>query len=486
MSRAFAWAFAAWATVMYALTFLHLQADFPYRSPWSDWSKATDEGWYGGGALHHFVFGHWYLPNAFNPAVAMPAWPVMLGGWFSVAGVGMAQARALTVLLYGASLLLLLILMREARCSWAVCTGAVLLIAANPFCYVFDRLAVLEPVTVFWWLLALWLAARTRSVWRAVLLGVLCVVLVWTKTTAVVMILSILYLLYASAKRQGRPWKWPAAVTCGTAAVVWATYFLAWVRPRYLRDFRFVFAINAYRIHTSIVPQMTYRMFRDGFWINAVLFPVGMLMLLAAAVWLRRLWREPLLTAAVIALATYMAFILYHGNFQPRYYLVAAWPMVLVVAMGVEEMWRRGSHALSMAVAGVLLATAVWMTVGTLRYVTHPQYGYRNMADAIARMMRAEGGSPVLLSSGGDDISLFTGVRAISQYQPNGMEALLTTYQPRWIAGWMSWDRPLLEQVAPYYDLQLVATFHVYDDEPFHQEFVVYRMTPKERISARR
>ena len=37
----------ALTTVFYLLGFMHLRADFPNRSPWNDWSKMTDEGWYG-------------------------------------------------------------------------------------------------------------------------------------------------------------------------------------------------------------------------------------------------------------------------------------------------------------------------------------------------------------------------------------------------------------------------------------------------------
>src|ERR1019366_5698264 len=72
------------AVVFYLLCFVHLRADFPHGTPWSDSSKITDEGWYGGGAIHHYVFGHWFLPGSFNTAVALPVWPVLLGMWFKM------------------------------------------------------------------------------------------------------------------------------------------------------------------------------------------------------------------------------------------------------------------------------------------------------------------------------------------------------------------------------------------------------------------
>ena len=129
------------SAVFYVVGFLHLRADFPNSSPWADWSKMTDEGWYGGAAIHYFVQGSWYLPDSFNAAVAMPVWPAMLGAWFAVTGVSMLAARTLTMLLYGVSLALLY------RVAWRARPGklaavVVLLTVINPFCYAFNRLAV--------------------------------------------------------------------------------------------------------------------------------------------------------------------------------------------------------------------------------------------------------------------------------------------------------------------------------------------------------
>ena len=103
------------SAVFYGCGFLHPNADFPNWSRWSDWSKMTDEGWYGAGAVQHFLQGHWFLAGSFNPAVAMPVWPAMLGGWFALTGVSMAWARVLTMVLYGASLVLLYMVVRRER-----------------------------------------------------------------------------------------------------------------------------------------------------------------------------------------------------------------------------------------------------------------------------------------------------------------------------------------------------------------------------------
>src|SRR5260370_18953430 len=85
------------AAAFVVLHALHLNADFPNNSPWMDWSKYTDEGWYGDAAIRHFQLGHWYVPGDFNPAVALPVWPFLEGLVFHFTAVSLTPARALTV-----------------------------------------------------------------------------------------------------------------------------------------------------------------------------------------------------------------------------------------------------------------------------------------------------------------------------------------------------------------------------------------------------
>jgi len=468
--------------VAYVAGFFHLRADFPNGSPWSDWSKMTDEGWYGGAAIHHFVVGNWYLPDSFNAAVAMPVWPAMLTGWFAVTGVSMVAARVLTMLIYGASLVLLYRLVKRARLGGAGAALAVLLVVINPFCYAFNRLAVLEPVTVLWMMLGLWLAAGIEAKdWvRQVVLGVVICLLVLTKATGVALVPAVLYLLWASGGWAGlrsgaehRVWDCVrcGVVVVGTAAVLWLGYLRLFVRPHYLPDYRLLFSINAYRVHLSIVPKMAWVTLRDGLWIQPVLFPLAMVIVVLSVVWLRELWRVPLFGAAVIAIVGHLAYVGYHTNFQPRYYLVIAMPMVMVIVLGVLAMLAR---LLWVGIVAQLLmmAAIAMMVTRTMEYVMHPQYSFLQAAQSIAAVIRADGSTKPLLSDSGDDITLMTGVPAITEaYQVHGLDALLTRYQPGWYAAWPGWEDPGIRAVGERYRLDEVARFRVFDD-PTRQTLV--------------
>jgi len=91
---------------LFALHAVHLRADFPNNSPWMDYSKYTDEGWYGKAAIEHYVLGSWYVHGDFNPSVALPVLPVMEFVLFRFTGVSLVAARLLVLGLFATNLLL--------------------------------------------------------------------------------------------------------------------------------------------------------------------------------------------------------------------------------------------------------------------------------------------------------------------------------------------------------------------------------------------
>lgn len=485
------WALLLLAAVFYVLTFVHLRADFPNFSPWNDWSKMTDEGWYGGGAVHHFVQGSWFLPGSFNPAVAMPVWPLMLAFWFKLTGVGMVAARSLTVLIYGVSLGLLYMLVRRASHGLAAAC-AVALMAVNPFCYAFDRLAILEPLLIMWLLAGLLIADRTRlnDTARQIFLGVVIALLVFTKATGLFLAPAIAYHVWAvnGWPRRGR--FRAAASIVGSAGVLGLGYYLIAVRPYHLEDFRLLFSINQDRVHLSIIPREALAVLMSGRWINPILFPAALLAVLWSITTARNLLRIPLFGSAIIATLGYLTFIGYHTNLQPRYYLVVTPAVIIVLVLSVAALWQQAPKAVAAVCTLVLIITGIFMAVRTLRMVAHPEYSFASAADDIARTIRAQPDvSPILLANSGDDITLFTGIPALTiEYSTHGIDPVIDRFQPGWVAIWSGnvdashpvqsgREYPWLARMAKRYWLAEVAHYTVFDD-PVRNHLVLYRLTP--------
>src|SRR3984957_6127959 len=248
------------ATVFLALHALHLNADFPNHSPWMDWAKYTDEGWYGDAAIRHFQRGQWNVPGDFNPAAALPIWPLLEAVLFRFTGVSLVAARALTVAIFGLILSSSYLLLRRwhnltvpaEKNSAASLTPAiaVLLLAVSPFCYVFTRMAILEPLLILFTLLALLassyaepplqgtiatpLRTRLRQILPILALGLLVPLMVLAKTTAIFVLPAIAWLLWARAGYRIRPFIRLSLLSAVLAVVTWLSYYLFVVRPHFL------------------------------------------------------------------------------------------------------------------------------------------------------------------------------------------------------------------------------------------------------------
>ena len=504
---------------LYALYFVHLAADYPAVLPSVDWARYTDEGWYGGAALHHVETGQWFTPSGFNPAVALPLWPLLLRAWFALTGPGMVAARALTVLLFGAANLLLFALVRPLT-GRVLAAVAVLLALADPFCYGFDRLAITEPLVACLFLLALWVARpRVAAAARmgpsplgSAAVGVLLTALVLTKTTAVLLAPAVLYLLWESARthRHDAPdpkhraltevWHRIAAdrralvapaVAAGVAFAIWLAYFLLLVRPHHLPDYRHLFLVNAGKAHGRILLSVMARAIGDGTWMGGLLWAMTLAFLAASLRYLRELWRVPLFGSAVLALVLPVGFIGWHTWFIPHYYLPCVAPMLMVIALGSHALARRAHApaaprrirvAHTVAMLGVEAAFAL-MLLQTLSTALHPQYTWRSAAEDMARRMRLgtpKGQVPRLLAGSADDIALFTGVRGVNPEWPiGGLPALVAQEQPGWYGGYLPWDAKRIAAMQQMLPLQEAARYTI-EPDPDHRVFVLYRVLPQQ------
>lgn len=292
-----------------ALRYVHLEADFPNDSMWAiDQAKFTDEGWWGGAAVMHALTGHWYVAGDYNPAVALPVWPLLLSAVFHFAGVSVIAARALNVSISLATLGLVFVLLRRHTCSGSDVPpfAAALLLALSPFAFVFSRLAILDSLVIFEFCLCLLVAsvATSRRIWPLAVLSVLVFLMLLTKTTSAVLIPSVFWLAWSAMGRklvaslQGALAVAivPAALTRGYAALVSAMGYGA--------DYKYFFFKNAledfdwrHGLDTLI------DLLRNGLWIDRVLYPVALVILVLAVVSNRKSWSNPLFASSWLALA---------------------------------------------------------------------------------------------------------------------------------------------------------------------------------------
>jgi len=484
------------AAAALALHFLHLSADFPNHSPWMDWSKYTDEGWYGDAAIRQLQLGHWYVRGDFNPAVALPVWPGLEFLLFSVAGVSLVAARALAVVVFCGSVAAGYVLVR--RCGdWSAggrsrslaAPIAAALLAVSPFCYAFTRLAILEPLLVLWMLLALLAAARVRTgrVLPTIVLGAILPVMVLTKTTAVFLLPSVLWMLWAASGYGMWRFLRSGAVVAGIGGGIWAAYYGLVVRPHFLEDYRYLFSANGYtgmtRANAWSVVQAT---FNDGMWMGRYLYPLALGAVLVALVFWRRCFLNPLVPALLLWAGGYAAFLAYHDNLQPRYYLVIAVPLTLLLPVVVEEVlralggrdswWRWPVWAVAAAGFVGIFATDARETLG---YVRAPQYTFERAAKELRQVVTADRGhSEMVLSISGSDLSLMTGLPSIcDDFGTMPLEDRAAAYRPGWYAAWNEVDDDKMDALAPLFHVERVAAFPAMDD-PERNLLILYRLDP--------
>jgi hypothetical protein len=508
------------AFIFFILHAFHLNADFPNHSPWMDWAKYTDEGWYGDGAIRHFQRGHWYVPGDFNPAAALPVWPLLEAALFRFTGVNLVAARALTVGIFGLILATSYLLLRrqnisnpglsnpdlEQRTS-QITLGpaiAVLLLAVSPFCYVFTRLAILEPLLILLTLLALLVASYvtpgqgsvksfgaglTRSI-PILALGLILPLMVLTKTTAVFLFPAIAWILWARAGYSLRPFLRVGLPVAALGTVIWLAYYGFVVRPHFIDDYRYLFSANGY---TGMTPSTALSVLgdtiADGLWIGNILYPLGLLAA-ASALFLRpRLLRNPLIPALLLWIAGYIAFLAYHNNLQPRYYFVIAIPLTLLIPAVFSSLWEPSTqpndptrNPFRLATVGIVVALAILTVTDarqTLHYVRTPDYTFTTAAAEIRQIVVADRThNPLILSISGSNLSLMTGLPSIcDDFGTMDLAVRVHAYRPGWYVAWNQVDDDKMDALAPMYHLQRVAAFPAMDD-PERNLLILYRLDP--------
>jgi hypothetical protein len=489
------------SAIFFSLHFLHLKADFPNNSPWVDWSKYTDEGWYGDAAIRHYITGHWYWQGDFNPAVALPIWPAIELIFFKFTGVSATAARVLTLCVFALTLVTLYLLIQRHTRPRSTESGqplaaalTVFFLCTSPLLYVFERMAILEPLLIALTALALLTASSMHPIHfskrsllgllQAIFLALLLPAMVLTKTTAICLFPAIFYMVWARAGYRIGPALRLALPPIVAGAALWCAYFFLFVRPHYLADYRYLFSANAYTgIELEPAAKVVLNTITDGAWMGTSIYVAFFAVLALALFWRPRLLSNPLFPSLLLWIGGYFAFLAYHNNLQPRYYLVVAVPITAVVALGIDSFrqahGRTATVIASSLAAIVVLAIAVPDAVQQIKYVLHPTYDFEAAAQGIKRIVLADKThSDLILSISGSDLTLMTGLPSIDDdFGTLDLDQRVAQYHPGWYVAWNEVEDDKADSITPLYSMQRVAAFPAYDD-PDRNLLILYRLDP--------
>jgi hypothetical protein len=490
-----------------ALHGVHLRADFPNHSPWMfDWAKYTDEGWYGDAAVRAHLLGHWYMAGDFNPAVAVPVWPLLEWVVFCFTGVTVEGARALAVGFFFANLGLSWALLRAGprddgrQWRWPALLGLSLLVT-SPYLYCFSRLAILEPLLTALVLVALNVAVRLdglrRPAWGAAGVGALAVLAALTKTTAIFLLPALAWAMVV-ALRQRRSAALKCVVVAGAVFLAgYGLWLAAIARLDLLADYRYYFFVNKYpRPHEWYWPLASLWWSVHGLmWVDRLVVPLAAVMVVGAAIfwrrdWARRLLLDPVAGASVAGIAGMILFMTVQNHPQPRYFAPVAFFLVFLVVRGVEPLVDRAlvgaatsgrgwANYWSGAALAVTVVAIGWNGAQTLRYAAHPEYTFVTAAENLTHYIDTHpNGNRLLVSVSGDEIALITHLPALcDDFGTTDLPDKLGAYRPGWFASWNDLDPGTLEDLHTRYSVEQVAAFPALDD-PERDELVLFRLHP--------
>jgi hypothetical protein len=420
-----------------ALRFWHIRADFPDFHFYSqERARFTDEGFYTSAALHHFILGRAYVPGSWNPGVLMPVWPLLVGLVFHFTGIGVVAARSLAVACTWVGVLLVYAVARQYRSQTFACL-AVFLMSANALGFFYGRLAILEPSFVMFLLLAIYLAGKVHagSYAMAALVGLMFVAATLTKSTAPFLLPAVVYPIWANNRANRVAARRMLAVSLAVIVLGLACAKVIWIL-HYSPDATIILGLRPWW-QLEHFPLRLLRFFFRGTWIDPVLFPLALAAIVAAAWRLRSFWHDTLFVTAFLWEAGYAAFIAFHYDGPPRYFVTLIAPTIWLAIIFLEWMWQRNKRV-ALAVSACVAASVLWNVASIGDYLMHPRYSLVDASVAIKRVIVAEHKAnpaqpELLIGRGADEISLLSGgVAAIDSDGAMPLAEKLDVYHPGW------------------------------------------------------
>jgi len=503
----------------FGLRFATLLFDFP---PGIDWSGDlySDEGWYAQGAINQHISGQWYVAGDYNTIINVPVFHLVQAFSFHLLGMSLAVARVTAV----TGMLMLVVIaywLVQRACGERAALAAALLLSANFYLFAYSKLAILELPMLALVLLCMLLAlALPRlNAGPAALLGMLYGLALLTKTTASFALPALLFLVWLKPGTIRRKALACAGFLAGIG-LLYGSYFL-WANHFYPQDY-------AYFNDEFLTPRVTWtvgylsytagRIVWNGKLVDALVYPLTVLLVPLGLVLLRRFRTNPLVLAVLLCLAGYFVILMTRGYLPPRYYQPIAVLVMLLLGILLGQLWQRSEElalpaalslrraALSLrgaprrsnlnfvsptpansadlptpflrealphtlitparvsSLAVLLLALAcAWGFGQQVNYALTPKFTYINMVHDTQQRMTASGvKQPLIMGWIAHNISLETGVPALnSKYGTRDIAWKMQTYHPNFYIS-LGPETPERDQIeAAGGQLELLATYDV-------------------------
>ena len=165
---------------------------------------------------------------------------------------------------------------------------------------------------------------------------------------------------------------------------------------------------------------------------------------------------------------------------QPRYFVVPAFLVFIVVAMGAAALVEQAGWSRKV---GWAVAAAVAIAAGvhgmTMRYATHPEYTWVNAATGLTHYIDTHpNGKRLMVSTSGDEITLVTHLPTIcDELSTEDLAEKLGRFEPGWFSSWNDIDPETLTDLHTRYSLEQVASFPAFDD-PDRNVLVLFKLHP--------